>query len=67
MKILATLTFREKNRKLSMAFKKRSEKKGRGAWDYRTDQNSGTHLEKQYGNECVLIRFTHAGKQNSKN
>ena len=35
--------------------KKDLKKEGRGAYDHRLDQNTGTHLVKWFDNECVLV------------
>ena len=36
-------------------------KEGRGSYDYRTDQNTGTHLLKWFGNKCVLLGSIYSG------
>ena len=36
-------------------------KEGRGSYDYRTDQNTDTHLLKWFDNKCVLLGSTYSG------
>ena len=36
-------------------------KEGRDSYDYRTDQNTGTHLLKWFDNKCVLLGSTYSG------
>ena len=62
MGILVTGTFR--SNKLAgcpLMVEKDLKKQGRGSFDYRTDQNFGTHLIKWYDNKCVILGSTFSG------
>lgn len=39
----------------------RSNRLGRGSYDYRKDKNTGTHLLKWFDNKCVVVGLTFAG------
>ena len=60
--ILATGTFRSSRiGGCPLMSEKDLKKEGRGSYDYRTDQNTGTHLLKWFDNKCVLLGSTYSG------